>query len=188
MVSEYEKQVIDFLEKTKTSIKIAFKKYDYYFPSDKEKRDVYSITLTKGERAYAFDFGNSLANSCCKIINKNTGKITQVITTDNYYKHLAHSKVPKFIAYHKGLVNYNLCSVDKIVNPKEPTAYDVLACLDILYADCNFDCFCSDFGYDTDSRQAEKTYKALLEQSKQYHLRKWIFPFNHPQIFLKRQK
>jgi hypothetical protein len=52
----------------------------------------------------------------------------------------------------------------------EPTAYEVLNC---LLADANgmdyvvgFEDWCRDYGYDTDSRTAEKTYKAIVHQSK----------------------
>lgn len=44
-----------------------------------------------------------------------------------------------------------------------PTAYDVLACLQ-KYDVGDFEDFCSDFGYDTDSRKAEKTYKAVVKE------------------------
>jgi hypothetical protein len=45
---------------------------------------------------------------------------------------------------------------------KCPTAADVLACLtsDARVAEQTFEEFCGDFGYDTDSRKAEATYKA----------------------------
>lgn len=45
----------------------------------------------------------------------------------------------------------------------EPTSYDVLACLQ-KYEVGSFEDFCGDFGYDTDSRRAEKTYKAVLKE------------------------
>jgi len=46
-----------------------------------------------------------------------------------------------------------------------PTPYDVLACL--TKYDCgDFENFCSDFGYDIDSRKAYKTYKAVLKEWK----------------------
>lgn len=47
-------------------------------------------------------------------------------------------------------------------NGKEPNVYDVLDCLasDASGADESFEGFCSNFGYDTDSRKAEKIYKA----------------------------
>jgi hypothetical protein len=45
----------------------------------------------------------------------------------------------------------------------EPTAYDVFSCIQ-KYDVGSFEDFCSEFGYDTDSRKAEKTYKAVLKE------------------------
>jgi hypothetical protein len=44
-----------------------------------------------------------------------------------------------------------------------PTAYDVLACL-TKYDPDDFANFCADYGYDEDSRKAEKIYKAVLKE------------------------
>jgi len=46
---------------------------------------------------------------------------------------------------------------------RKPTAYSILACLDVF--DGDFSEFCSCFGYDEDSRTAEKTFHAVQEQS-----------------------
>lgn len=44
-----------------------------------------------------------------------------------------------------------------------PTAYDVLAC--VTKSDPGtFEDFCSDFGYDTDSRKAEGVYRAVIKE------------------------
>ena len=48
---------------------------------------------------------------------------------------------------------------------KTPTAYDVLACLDTYSDGYTFEDFCSNFGYDDDSKIAEKTYKAVQYQT-----------------------
>lgn len=45
----------------------------------------------------------------------------------------------------------------------EPNAYDVLACL-TKYDPDSFEEFCHEFGYDTDSRKAEKIYKAVCKE------------------------
>ncbi len=42
-------------------------------------------------------------------------------------------------------------------------AYDVLACL-TKYDPGTFENFCSDFGYDTDSRKAEDVYRAVVKE------------------------
>lgn len=44
-----------------------------------------------------------------------------------------------------------------------PTAYDVLACI-TKYDPGTFENFCDDFGYDTDSRSAERTYNAVVQE------------------------
>lgn len=46
-----------------------------------------------------------------------------------------------------------------------PNAYDVLAVI-TKYEIGNFEDFCSEFGYDTDSRSAFKTYKAVMKEWK----------------------
>lgn len=46
---------------------------------------------------------------------------------------------------------------------KEPTLYDILSCL-TKYDPESFDNFCSEFGYDIDGRNAEKTYKAVCKE------------------------
>lgn len=45
----------------------------------------------------------------------------------------------------------------------KPTAYDVLCCL-TKYDPGTFEDFCNEFGYNTDSRKAEKTYKAVQDE------------------------
>lgn len=47
--------------------------------------------------------------------------------------------------------------------PIEPSLYDVISCLQ-KYEVGTFEDFCSDFGYDEDSRQAEKTYNAVVKE------------------------
>lgn len=47
----------------------------------------------------------------------------------------------------------------------KPTAYDILASLDYIGND-TFQDFCDNFGYDTDSIKALKTYKACLNLTK----------------------
>lgn len=114
MKNDYLKSATDFLRKTETSLKSEFIKNDFYFKGDKEKRDVYKITIKRGERKFSFKFGQSIFKSVAGIA---------------------------------------------------PNAYDVLACL-IKYDPIDFESFCSDFGYDTDSRSAKKIYKTVQKEWK----------------------
>jgi hypothetical protein len=46
---------------------------------------------------------------------------------------------------------------------EEPCMYDILACLQ-KYDVGSFEDFCSEFGYNEDSRTAERTYKAVCKE------------------------
>lgn len=48
---------------------------------------------------------------------------------------------------------------------KAPTMYDVLSCLQ-KYDVGTFENFCDEFGYDTDSRSAERVYKDVVREWK----------------------
>lgn len=53
-------------------------------------------------------------------------------------------------------------SVNMTMNNEEPTAYDLLT--SITKSDpYTFEDFCSEYGYDEDSRAAEKVYKAVVK-------------------------
>jgi len=46
---------------------------------------------------------------------------------------------------------------------EQPTMYDILACLE-KYESYSFEDFCANYGYNEDSRKAEKTYKAVCKE------------------------
>ena len=48
------------------------------------------------------------------------------------------------------------------IKSDKPSKYDVIATLDVMYND-TFEDWCFNYGYDEDSREAYKTYKAYLE-------------------------
>lgn len=54
-------------------------------------------------------------------------------------------------------------SIKRTLTETVPTPYDVLACLQ-KNDPGTFEDFCSDFGYDTDSRKAERMYKAVVKE------------------------
>ena len=131
-----------------------FLKYDKHFDDDKEKRDVYKITITRGARKFIFSFGQSLAASGKYILYYDNQKYER-----GYRFQESELKTIRcaFIGY--GRV------YDKNKDYQIPDAYSVLACL-TKYDPGSFENFCGDFGYDTDSRRAEKTYKAVQDEYK----------------------
>jgi hypothetical protein len=50
-----------------------------------------------------------------------------------------------------------------IINSGAPSFYDILSCL-TKYDPGLFEDFCSEMGYDTDSKKAEKTYNAVRDE------------------------
>lgn len=54
-------------------------------------------------------------------------------------------------------------SIYNCYNGGIPTIYDILACL-TKYDPYSFECFCSDYGYDIDSRKAYKTYLSVQRE------------------------
>lgn len=145
-MSEYLKQATDFLTATNTELSVAFVKHDKYFEGDKEARDIYNITLTRGGRKFTFTFGQSLNNSCEWMLN--AGNKPKFAKKEQALKYAMDKAYP---------IRY----VVKNPNFAAPNAYDVLACVE-KYEVGTFEDFCSNYGYDTDSRKAEKTYHAVL--------------------------
>jgi hypothetical protein len=68
-MNEYEKQANDFLDKTQTELTIEFSHHGKHFDDDMHTRDIYTITLKRGGREYAFNFGQSLAKKKVKPTN-----------------------------------------------------------------------------------------------------------------------
>jgi len=82
------------------------------------------------------------------------------------------------VTFKKGTRRISFDFFDSISNFKagitELDAYSVLACCSSeLYCPDTFEEFCNEFGYDNDSRQAEKTFKALSKFSAK--LQKFFF-------------
>lgn len=149
---DYNKQATDFLQSTNTEMKVEFVENGIHFDGDKDTRDIYKVTFKRGNRSFSLRFGQSLVNSA-KIVDTVTGNEftlnggrlkgkLNVIDTDRFGGSLMDLKE---------------------VKGTPPTAYDVLTCLQ-KYDVGSFEDFCSEFGYDTDSRSAKKTYKAVVKE------------------------
>jgi len=139
-MTEYEKQAADFLAETQTEFKVHMVGCFPYFDGDKKPRDVYSVTLSNARGFMTFNFGDSINNT--------------------------QARKGEAVPYNrKGMTSYRLQAYrnKKQRQHKKPSAYDVLACLQ-KYDVGTFKDFCAEFGYDEDSRKAEKLYFAVQEE------------------------
>ena len=153
MKTNYEKQATDFLEKTGCKMTINFKENRRYFPDDKEARDVYDVEIKRGQRVWKFEFGNSIANSGFYAM---TGKRRTEI--DLKWLKKSDSDLCFMIGGGHGQVKS-----DYIHRPTPPSEYSILACLTKSDPE-SFEDFCNEFGYDTDSKTADRVYAAVKEE------------------------
>ena len=147
-MDEYEQQAQQFLTDTGTLLEIVYSYTEPYFDDDKKSRDVYRFTLKNAKGQYSAKFGDSLQATAINALCKSRGSFTieQAKMTGIYSKD--NSKV--------------MLAVRKL-KPVKPTAYSILACL-TKYDPGSYVDFCSEFGYDTGSSKAEKTYFAVQEE------------------------
>jgi len=109
---------------------------DFYFDGDKEERLILRVYITREKEEIAFRFGMSV---------NDTEAFTEAeyCGTDHMQKIFKRRKV------------------------KDGLLYSLLSCCASDYSiPDTFEEFCSEFGYDTDSRKAEKLFHDCQEQSK----------------------
>lgn len=159
-INEYQKQAQDFLTKLGIEFKCEYLRNGKHFADDKETRDIYKLTLIRGNRARSFEFGQSTAKSGLKIVNSNNGKVMREFGFDDKkWMKDGNFQRTSFMR----LSGWQFAGCDEIKTPEAPTEYDLLACL-TKYDVGTFEDFCGEFGYDTDSRKAEETYSAIKEE------------------------
>ena len=157
--SQYTEAVNLIAGKFNLEFKAEFLENNYHFQGDKDKRDIYNITLKRGNRKYTFKFGQSISKSGFYYT-----KGVQKINLDR--KYLNKTEFVNLGFYIKNKIDFSFLNngkSDVIHYPETPTLYDVLACLQ-KYDIGTFEDFCSEFGCDTDSRKAKKTYKAVVKE------------------------
>lgn len=139
--SEYEIHAAEVLAKYKIEFRAAFIFHGPYWPDDKESRNVWELILTRPAldrrdvKTVSFRFGQSIV--------------------DSFYNPFSNLK--QFGSARNSRADLVPTQRNK------PTSYDLLACL-TKNDPGTFGDFCEDFGYDTDSRRAEKTYFAVQEE------------------------
>ncbi len=155
---EYIQQAEDFLKACNTTITIEFLKNDYHFEGDGDKRDIYLITLKRGQRKFSFNFGQSLNNSGFFYT-----KGVQKIQLDRKLLLLPVDNFGNFIKNKLdwGFLNNGKSDIVKL--PTIPNSYDILSYLTKNDPE-TFQDFCDNFCYDIDSRNAKKTYKAVVKE------------------------
>lgn len=154
-IDEYEKQANDFLIKCGAEIKIIYLKNGKHFDNDEDTRDIYHVIITRGTRSFSFNFGQSVMKSQYyqDVIKKGcTYTMNGGCRTGRY-------KINDIIKYNDGGMKL------KLIKGTEPTTYDVLSCL-TKYDPGTFESFCAEYGYDTDSKRAEKIYQAVKDEYK----------------------
>lgn len=157
-MDEYQKQALDFLESTNSTISIDFLRSGYHFHTDKEKRDIYLITINKGSRKYSFEFGQSLNNSGFYFT---MGK--RRVDLDRKFLEVSKSQLTHHI---KRNISYDYLDngkSDKIHYPQAPSEYSILAAI-TKYDPGTFEEFCSEYGYDVDSISANTIYLAVKDE------------------------
>lgn len=162
-MSEYQQQAEQFLKDTNTSFLATFADRKKYFPDDDSVRDVYDITLRRGDKVYKFQFGQSLNDSKHWELEPTDKRISFGIGFNNLFMTEDEAKRKKAeILRTKTTVKDKDIKINTIT-AKVPNSYDVLSCLEKYEYD-SFEDFCHNCGYDTDSRKAEKIYLAVKEQ------------------------
>lgn len=130
-----------WLEQTDSKLRITFEKTAPFFDGDNQKRDVYSVELSRGGCDYTFKFGQSVACSA-------GWRWESDWSTTKY----AFGPARPIYGNYKP-------NVDR----RQPSAGSVLMCLEHSNPG-TFEDFCDEYGYDTDSRKAEKTWRACVDQ------------------------
>lgn len=146
-VSEYEQKAIDFAAKYGVEMSAEYR--GHYKRGDFFITAVWAIALSrKDKKPYTFEFSASVYDSYCHFTGIGANK------KDGIPGNLKLEEVLEEIQK-RGYCCHKQFQIRK--QQKAPTLYDVLACVQ-KYDVGSFENFCGDFGYDTDSRKAEKIY------------------------------
>lgn len=155
---DYQKQAENFLKKAKATIKIELSKQQQTPLWHKEGQDyglMYNITIEReGKTPWIFNFWDSIANK--EEIEK---------ASKDYSGKLIYNKKSVYPYDYVYLLAKRLLKKRIEAGEFKPTNYDILACL-TKYDPEDFENFCFSFGYDEDSKTAEKTFLAV---NKEWH-------------------
>lgn len=128
-ISTYEQAALDWKAKYGVTFNVEYVGHFKHFEDDGNTRDVYSVTIQRGERKHTFQFGQSLVDSAFG--HESKGSYWDKVRRDRKF----------------GKHSYRVT----------PTVYDVMSAVQKSDPGTHSD-FCGDFGYDTDSRKALDLY------------------------------
>ena len=154
-LNEYDAQAEKFLNDTGTTYQAEFREFAKKFNDDKHPRLIFTCTLTRGSRSYSCEYGASYKD------------------TEDFFKRFIRNDrkqsfryPPKTIADEQDLKkmtirgNFEFAKFVDFTKVTPPRAYELLACL-TSFDPGSFEGFCASYGYDEDSRKAEKVYQAV---------------------------
>jgi len=156
--TNYEQQAIEFLNKTNTEFIFEFLKHGKHFEDDTHDRDIYKITLKRGNRKFSFDFGQSLNKS-------GEYQVAEHLQNKSWCERTTGGRICLNEEQYKKLLWITGIKKDILKNPNysAPTAYDILACL-TKHDPGTLEDFCNEYGYDSDSKKAERVYNAVKDE------------------------
>ena len=152
-MNEYVKQANDFLTKANATCKIEFggvSRNENW--KEKEKRNWYDVTITTPKGTMNFVFWDSIHNT-----------EISMMTLEQYIEKKLRRSFNDMSYTEKKKTDAKL---KELKEEAVPNVYDVLACLQ-KYDVGTFEDFCSEFGYDEDSRTAERIYIAVVKEYKE---------------------
>lgn len=157
----------EFVKSTGIEIIKQYAGHRPYFQDDKHQRAVFQVTIKRGNKSISFTFGDSIANSyavagdhfkvgefrkICRIPKHKNIPYKDIMYLIHNYKDL-----DKCLAVGGGAIGgRDNIQLVKVTNSL-PSDYAILSCLE-KYEVGTFYEWCNNFGYDTDSRKAEKIY------------------------------
>lgn len=171
----YNKQALDFLKDTSTTLEVKESDTQQKAPFfDNKKHIHYIVTLKNQKHVYSFDFWNSENDFELIDAIKNYESRSYMQTSENYRREaLLKRKDTKLFAEVRR--TFKREDRNKIADNFAPSAYDVLAGMIAEYGD--FEEFCGNFGYNTDSIKAKETFEECRNQ--ELNLRKL---FTHEEL------
>lgn len=152
-MDEYLEQANNFLNKANAKCEIVYggiSRNESW--KEKEKRNWYDVTITTPRGKMAFTFWDSIHNT----------EISTMTFEEYAKKKLKYNRVEDMSYGEKVKAKNDLARLKADAVPNE---YDVLACLE-KYDVGTFEDFYSEFGYDEDSRTAERIYIAVIKEYK----------------------